>query len=86
MPVISTLAGVALISTAAAAANAASGGPDYVGIAAVIAACASAFGTIIAGVITILRYLSRDEPITPEDVGEAVEKAVDKALKRRDAE
>lgn len=71
-------------SGAMLAANAATGGPNYVGIAALIAACASAFGTVVAGVITILRFLRTDEPITPDDVGEAVEAAVAKALKQQD--
>lgn len=60
----------------AAAGNAAANGPDYVGIAAVIAACASAFGTIVAGIITILRFLKKDDAMTPEDVAEAVREAL----------
>jgi hypothetical protein len=59
-----------------AAANGAASGPDYVGIAAVIAACASAFGTVIAGIITVLRFLRREEGVTPEEIKQIVEQAV----------
>lgn len=60
------------------------GGPDYIGIAAIIAAAASAFGTIIATVITLLRYLNRDEPLTADDLADAVQHAVATELGKRD--
>ncbi|MBV9292597.1 MAG: hypothetical protein JO222_09120, partial [Frankiales bacterium] len=48
----------------------------YVGIAAVIGACATTFGTVVAAVITLLRYLHHEEPMTPEDVGQVVKQAM----------
>lgn len=72
-----TLAAAAGASVVAAAANGVAGGPNYIGIAAVIAAAASAFGTVVAGVITILRYVRRDAPISAEDVAAAVQKALE---------
>lgn len=69
-----TLAGVGWF-----AANAANGGPDYIGIAAVITAATGGFATVVMAVLAIIRYLRAGEPPTAEDIGEAVKKAIREA-------
>lgn len=62
-----------------AAANAVSGGPDYIGIAAVITAATGGFATVVMAVLAVIRYLRAGDPPTAEDIGEAVKKAIHEA-------
>lgn len=76
---IPTLAFGSLASGVLAAANGAAGGPDYIGIAAVITAATGGFATVVMAVLAIIRYLRSGEPPTAEDIGEAVKKAITEA-------
>lgn len=59
--------------------NGAEGGPDYIGIAAVITAATGGFATVVMAVLAIIRYLRAGDPPTAQDIGEAVKKAISEA-------
>ena len=58
-----------------AAANATAGGPDYIGIAAVITAVSGAVGTLVMSYLAIARRRT-DVPLTPEQMAEAFREAM----------
>lgn len=76
---IPTLAAGSVVSWLVAAGNAAAGGPDYIGIAAVITAATGGFATVVMAVLALIRYLKAGDPPTAEDIGEAVKKAISEA-------
>ena len=58
-----------------AAANTVSGGPDYIGIAAVITAASGAVGTLVMSYLAIKRR-GNDVPLTPEQMADAFREAM----------
>lgn len=60
---------------AAAVANTATGGPDYIGLAALISAAAGAVGTLVMSYLAVTRRRN-DVPLTPEQMAEAFREAM----------
>lgn len=58
-----------------AAANTVAGGPDYIGIAAVITAASGAVGTLVMSYLALKRRTT-DVPLTPEQMAEAFREAM----------
>lgn len=74
-PVITAAAALFLAGTVTAAANSTAGGPDYIGLAALISAGAGAVGTLVMSYLAVVRRRN-DVPLTPEQMAEAFREAM----------
>lgn len=85
MPLAPALLAATAVSTATAVTATATGGPDLLGVAAIIGAAASAFGMIVTTVITLLRYLRAGNG-NSDELEDVIDNAVAKALRERGQE
>lgn len=63
-----------------AVANSTGGGPDYLGIAALITAASGALGTLVMAFLAVTRRRS-DVPLTPEQIAAAVKQGLEEGDK-----
>ena len=74
---------IAFAGTVTAVTNTATGGPDYIGIAAVISAAAGAVGTLVMAYIALTRRRQETPPMTPEQMADVFRDVIDEKKRRR---